>query len=425
MDRYTNMELLAQDLTSALAGQDLPLSPHGTISIVAQAPSNFGGIDQINNNQPFHKTYFKQLVATGLCAGGLVLGATSAWLFGLGHARSDAGDGGMAGSGAKVAAASTSEELARGEDRGKAPEVGELFFRNMADLSGEGNAMSRCPNSAFDTKPYGRDAVKNGKALRIFDFPEDAVIGSWRQLDIEQSQKACMGRRETFPDQKMIYNPTPLALTYPQYLKRFRPGDIYGLTIQAELLNDQGLAACSNLPGVRRLKLDRCSNLTRKSLSSLYKFDCLEELEYTNGPYSVQDIINMPRFKYLKWLHIDAKNLTPLLEAAGRAPHLQELQAINQLSAQDIALISNINSLETLWLNTADLTSVQIQQLAKLPHLRSLGINGCHLSPDACTQFKLFKQLKRLVVDPRSLSDRQKQDLRASLPNIQLEKNPS
>jgi hypothetical protein len=231
----------------------------------------------------------------------------------------------------------------------------------------------------------------------------------------------CVNKFEKPPDQNLIFVPDRLTARYPQYLKRFRAGDIYGVVFPTEIINDRNFAACATIPGVRKLRIENCPNLTVKSLPSLYKFDCLKDFRYRNGPFSVKDIIKMPRFNYLTTLYFDGKNASELLSAARQAGRLEKLDLLfSPLTEEDFDTISNMTPLQMLAIGGATITSPEVQKLAKLPRLKELYLNGCKISDDALPQFKQLKVLNKLGIQNCRLSAKKRHALEASLPQVLL-----
>ncbi len=134
------------------------------------------------------------------------------------------------------------------------------------------------PASAKETKPYSSIVYeKNGKILRVFEFPDDVAIGDLQILtsdSIATKELVARGIVATHYNDHVSFLPRPMIWKYPNYLKRFRSGDIFGINLSHAVSDDlkgtpevslaKPLELCSAIPGVRALNI----NLPYRDLSA-------------------------------------------------------------------------------------------------------------------------------------------------------------
>jgi serine/threonine protein kinase len=413
MDRYQNMELLAHDLSAVLSGQDMPINAFGTAQTITPAQPGLDSIESEKEIRPIDRSLLKKALVT-FGATAILLTVTGVWCSAINQPGKI-----QNGKPGRIKAVDTATAFAGPAIVGG---VGEDVFREFSPYSGDAPEEGGQAVSPGDERPFSRDEVKDGKVYRSFQFPKELSIGLLRHDTVGTFNSMCQGQFEKAPDEKLIFIPSQQAALFPQYLTRFRPGDIYGIAFMPQILDDGTLSACAKIPDVRKLAIENCPNLTIKSLPTLYKFKSLEEFYYRNGPFTIQDIINMPRFKNLKVLAFGGQTVTPLLIAARQANSLERIDLMDSpLHQEDFEIISSMTNLQILRINNADITNAEITQLARLPHLKSLYIRNCTILPDALPQFRNLKTLQILDLSIQRLSAKQRRDLRAGLPGVMLQ----
>jgi serine/threonine protein kinase len=385
MDRYQNMERVAHDLTAALSGEDVPIHPYTitlTTQVVQPSPEGVGLQPETKKSSPIHsKKALVLLSATSLFF------SVAAILVCLPKHSVPPQDNILSSVGAVPGT----------EERAKVTNVGEDVFKEYSAYSGDAPDAKTYSNTDentdentkanaiadADSKPFSEDKIKDGKVYRVFHFPKDISIGLLRHDSKGIFNSTCQGTFEKAPDENLIFIPSPQSEQFPQYLKRFRAGDIYGVAFVPEIVTDRSLEVCLNIPGVRKLNLENCTNLTKRSLVSLYKYQSLEAFRCINCPFSVEEIIRMPSFAHLKSLTFRGNNLKAILTAARQANTLEQLDLMDSpVDKEDLAIIAGITSLQVVTVTPNKITKADLKLEVNLPHLKQLFIGDQDVLPE-------------------------------------------
>ncbi|MDX1988001.1 MAG: protein kinase [Candidatus Obscuribacter sp.] len=237
------------------------------------------------------------------------------------------------------------------------------------------------PNcSIYQTTPYSK-VVKQGKATILeFNFPEDACIGRlWRddtaQKTMDNHQDA-IGKVTYSPREKRYYHPSLAVEKYPQYLKRFQKGDLYGLLMSKMFQSTTVLEACATIPSIKSLNLDFCSGLPPSSAAIINKYQGLERLRLSHTNLDGALFAKHGTLSALQDFQFDkGKNVSPVLRE-----------------------LASINRLKTLSIANTELSSSDYENISKITELTSLNISGCRTSSKHLEQISKLKNLKHLAI---------------------------
>jgi len=333
------------------------------------------------------------------------------------------------------------------------------------------------PASSKDTKPYSKRVTQNGKKWLVFDFPKDTSIGDlwvgrplgalWAdgprgdRLEAKGVQKVPFGVR-------VLFAPSPMALKYPNYFKRFRPMDLFGICLEnSEALKNKMTPDIQNLgelgysegktiiqqpensqaldnrdektmtrnletllcvPGVQALELSGFANLSGANLKRLDGFSSLRQLDLKGEHIDTEvfsKLSNLGRLESLS-LHVHEllfpvesgveletskqARLAPILDSLRNSRQLTTLILASVISVDQAALIANFPNLKrlVLWgVEPGSSTGRALYRLSKAPQLEELQIHQLQIGLGAVPMFKSFKSLRKLYVEPSGASDRE------------------
>ena len=277
----------------------------------------------------------------------------------------------------------------------------------VENLAGGASASSffnktDAPNgSQLLTTPYSRLGMLDGTRTRFFDFPSDVLIGYFCQYDTSSNQPA-RGKCSYPASTRIVFCPTRTVARYPQYIKRFRNGDMAAFKIYSVDDADQVLAACTNLPEIPELRLEQCTTLTPACVDSLNKFSNLTTVDLSATSLGGESFAKATCWQVLKTLRLNScEGVTPFLEKLSAINHLQDLSLQQSpLTLRDYKLISKMSNLRYLDISNYTLTLNELKQLTNLDIVQ-LNIGRGRLDQRVIPLLKQFKQLKRMTILPR------------------------
>ncbi len=186
------------------------------------------------------------------------------------------------------------------------------------------------PASSKENTPYSTIVEEGGKKWRYFDFPQDCTLGQIG--DKGGNISAARGRLRYAEAEKLDFKPSLEALRYPAYLKRFRPGDIYqikmtGANVIDGTSSDEALEKLTLVPGVRRLNLSSCDDLTDKCVSTIGKFSSLTKLDLGASEIHLEKLSKLSTLKQLEVIKImDCQDVSSILKSLRDSTNLKALQ---------------------------------------------------------------------------------------------------
>lgn len=268
---------------------------------------------------------------------------------------------------------------------------------------------------------YSKIIVEKGVRLRRFNFPTDIVIGKIKVANSESS-KSATGIVDVPADAELGFMPDQLVASYPQYLKRFRQGDIVSLFMFVPIENDHILAAASNIPGIRGLHMSGEGGLSEKGFESVSRFRNLDTFSLVNAKLTGEVLANTDCWQKIQ-------NVTWLGSTKPEA-FLRKLQASSQLRAltlsaralthADYRLIGTLTSLKTLVIPSNTMTLEDLEAVASLPNVTYLDIHACGLGQRAIPILKKMPKLRELKMLRSNSSPEFKMKLINGLPHVRV-----
>lgn len=310
------------------------------------------------------------------------------------------------------------------QDTAKLDEEGfsdlESFVSDGTSVDSYFDKIDTPKGSQLLTQPYSSLGMVEGTPSRLFNFPKDALIGYFCQYD-GSANRAARGKCSSPLSDRLVFCPTRTVARYPQYMKRFRSGDLDAFKIYSIENSDEVLAACSNLSDISELRLDQCKTLTPACLSALNKFTNLTIVNLSGSSLSGDTLAQANCWQKLTNLNLDdSKNVTAFLQKLSSINSLNHL-SLHQtpLTKSDLKLIGRMSNLHYLDI------SGDGRAINDLPWLTALKINHLNLKGYPLDQrliglIKNFKHLERLTILPSEKTTASK-DCKAFLTGIKHE----
>ncbi len=286
-------------------------------------------------------------------------------------------------------------------------------------------SMDSLPLSFKETEPFSATVDEGGKRLRRFNFPLDVNLGQIHSA-ANLVVVPAMGQIQFAEADPVYFVPDGVVTRYPGYLKRFRPGDIFALTIPNVANCDTLIRAGSAIPQVQKLTIHRCQSVTRAGLECIKSYSNLEDLNCTYNKIDVGCMANIPGLHALKSLHLSGeKNVDPVIKRLAGSDALQELHLNDcSMGIDTLSTIATLPNLTTLSLNSDNLTDGDLTSLSKCPKLHFLSILNTPLTKETTNILKSFPSLKSVhilgKVESKEAPDSQLIELRKALPTLQV-----
>jgi hypothetical protein len=301
-------------------------------------------------------------------------------------------------------------------------------FSTIVDMSSKrldamGGGQKTPTGSQNETFKYSSLVVVKGVKVRRFNFPNDISIGQFFAAR-EESTLDAKGIVDLYDGVKYEFIPNRSIEQYPQYMKRFRLGDIRAVSLWPYLCRDKMLDAVSYIPGVGSLTIAKDDGFTAASFCrALSRFKSLREFdgrEIVVGGAALAAANCWTRLEKLKLSEV--YGLEPFLEKLQASPKLTELTIKkSRLSHRDIELIASLHQLVALDLGDNKLSIDDLRSLSKLPRLKFLAIRNCQLDTKALQELQNFKHLIELDVFSNGTPQRVRDVLIRELPRVRVQ----
>jgi serine/threonine protein kinase len=209
-------------------------------------------------------------------------------------------------------------------------------------------SMDAVPLSAKETSPFSSIVEENGQRLRRFNFPLDASLGQIHSASNLVVVPA-MGQVHFLETDPVYFVPDNILARFPGYLKRFRPRDIYAVTIPNVANCDALIKAVSAIPQIEKLTIYRCQSVTGEGFKNVQYYDHLVDLDCIYNKVDVSGIGTISRLKELKTLRLSGeKNVYPVIKGLEHSARIKELDLDDcQITGELLAIISSLPNLTT------------------------------------------------------------------------------
>lgn len=305
-------------------------------------------------------------------------------------------------------------------DRNDFAAIVDLSSKRLDAMGGEQKPPTGSQNETFK---YSSLVVAKGVKVLRFNFPSDISIGQFFAAK-EESTLDAKGIVDLNAGVKYEFIPNRSIEKYPQYMKRFKMGDVRAVSLWPYLCRDKLLDAVSYIPGVQSLTIAKDDGFTAASFSpSLSRFKSLREFDGREIAVGGAALAAANCWSQLEKLKLtEVHDLEPFLEKLQASPKLTELTIKkSRLSHRDIELIAGLHQLVALNLGDNKLSMDDLRLLAKLPRLELLAIRNCQLDTKALRELQNFKHLLVLDVFSNGTPQRVRDVLIKELPKVRVE----
>lgn len=289
---------------------------------------------------------------------------------------------------------------------------------SMGTYSGEQDGPK---GSQFETAKFSTIKVVNGQRTISFNFPTDVVIGKIYTVADDPGVDA-RGRVDCRLGSHLTFMPSRLLGEYPQYIKRFRPDDLYGVVLYNSGGDDSVLRAVTGLPNIEYLSIVANAELTKASIASFDKFKNLRVFDASSCSLSGSFFASANCWSKLEKLYWNcAIAPAPFLKKLQSAPDLKVLKlSASKLNHDDYLLIAKLARLEQLDISDNRITKEDLIALSALDKLTLLRIKDCQIGLDAIPVLKQFKSLADLQILSGGASDTKYAALCRALPKVRI-----
>ena len=275
-----------------------------------------------------------------------------------------------------------------------------MTANHFGSYAGEVKPPSGSQNETFK---FSSLEELHGVKVRHFKFPTDITLGRFEAENDELNIEA-KGPVDLSPEVKYTFIPYRSVENYPQYFKRFSPGDIPRVTMWKGLGRDKLLNGISFIPGVTYLNITSDDGLTAPSVAnSLHRLKLLNSFKAKDLKISASALAQAKCWTKLEKLDLNkVSGLEPLLKELKYSPELKGLTLQNcGLTSRDFVAIAALSNLRGLNVCDNKMTARDLVTLSKLPRLQYINVEKCGLSSAALEELKKFPSLQAAhVVSP-------------------------
>ena len=286
-----------------------------------------------------------------------------------------------------------------------------------------GDVSNTAPKSLSETAPYFIKIDHLPQEVSVYHFPDDVVIGS---VGVAGSGETLVRGIYKFPPGKLNFTPGKIILRYPEYLKRFRHGEIRTICI-SNIDNNLMLKNMRLLPDWEQIHSLTIrgdgKKLTADAIQVLASASDVRNLAITDKNGLLLTFISLPWIKKAQSLYLESeKPVTPLLEEVKDSPSVVELAFFCPvISDRDLQIIVSLPNLENLNFGNSNVTTKMLAQLSQTRALHNLQIPGKLLeSSDLAAVLHSIKSLKKVVFDTKGAKSVRIGMMANSLRNIQI-----
>ncbi len=278
--------------------------------------------------------------------------------------------------------------------------------------------------SERETRPYSAIEIVAGRKWRSFRFPSDITIGYLSHSSDKHIYRfAATGALRVPAEIKNEFEPSPVVAKYPQYLTRFREGDVESVSIAGSDKFEQVLAAVSSIPGVKSLGFAGSAQLNSNCIASLNKFRQLKSFTATEGGALDSAILAKAncwnQLENFDWSAGTA--VAPMLKKLQSCPGLRSLFIANSpLLPSDYLLIAKLSPLRILSIRRAKMSLADLAELSRLNKLNELSVFQCGLKEDSSAVLAKFDGLLWLRLSTMGNDSRFISSMRRLRPGLKI-----
>ncbi len=255
-----------------------------------------------------------------------------------------------------------------------------------------------------DTAKYSTIKKVGNVSLRCFNFPKGVSIGTIFRSGKSGPSENARGELKFPAEWTFFFRPRSIVSQYPQYLKRFRAGEVVELQLYPPNDYDKILDAGSNIPALEYLSIRDGANFTPNSAAALSKYKNLRTFNATASNISGTTLAKANCWQQIEKIYWNrAIKPTAMLQKLQSCPKLTVLGIREaNLTHRDFQLIGKISSLRLLELAQNHMTADDIKALNGLKNLTYLNLEDCGLTEAAVPALKILPSLRELQISSDS-----------------------
>ena len=427
MDRYQTMELVAQDMTTILAGGETAvnaaINPFAAqVQKIQKSQKDQQGMTSNTNGGRVGGRLYQaeedKESASG--AGGKIIALLSALLI----------VGGAAGGFFWWKSQTAAKQATVVKTQNPTPVPDDVTIVSQGELDEAEDVMTdKSKNmppptvSLNDTKPYSHIEIRNGVQWRVFEFPTDFVVGKIKS-NYEGYATNCRGIRTYRAIESLSFMPVPALLKYPQYVKRFRPNELRTLHMSGEGVTDDLLKLTHTLVGISKLQFSQCPKMTTDCFKYIPEMKALNALQFDDHSFTPEQLRHQPCITKVKELGFSYHNdVEPYLELIKGSPAIQSLIAAKtNISTKGMEYITSLPNLVKLQLDGSHVQASDIVLLAKMPKLKALFFIDQKIDARMLAALKKLKNVQYMLVSANCASPASDASILAALKPIRVER---
>jgi serine/threonine-protein kinase len=272
-------------------------------------------------------------------------------------------------------------------------------------------------------KYFSKTITVGGREYIKFDFPTpssgDAL--AWIAPTPPESRRA-EGEVTFLKGPPLFLAPNRGALDVPQFFEKFRPGDVKGIALFPMAASDQLFIEATSIPGVEYVIVPKCPQLTDKIMPALSPLKLIW-LNCAESSIDGQVLATAQFWQNLRYLNLSkCKNITPVLRKLTGSKNLEVLDVEGtNLKPADYKLLSDLPHLKSLVLDGNQLSDEDLRSISKLHNLKTLSLLNVKMDGAALTKaIKQFNKLKDLGLVTGDLKPFDEWQLRKQCPNLRI-----
>jgi len=394
MDRYQNMEMLAQDLKAITEGK---ASAGGKI---------LGGADE-----DAFKSGAKISPVAIMASIVILLLGTAGTIFWLnGRAQHP------------TTATAAVKDLAQVVPTKLATETPGISTEENQPPPTAAQLADKTPYSSYFKKPDGSQWIR-------FQFPTDRSLGTIHWYYRRNTAFSCRGVVEAPANIELLYVPNEQVSLYPQFIDRFRPTDLSAVELSSEdnkdYFDDTTIQHIGRLTDLRHLRILYSERISNDALKTLDKMPNLVSLNLRDNPHLT--VIGLSKSAVVHRLHEitveTGEPLTPLFAAIKGTDKLQFLDVSGLVvGLLDFKYIGTFSHLDTFKANYCSVTDEEMAELTNLRGLLCLEVDGCLLTEKSAPVIQkiLTRAPKSLRINAGKISQRQYTALVSKLKGLKI-----
>ncbi|MBS2007755.1 MAG: hypothetical protein JST01_11985, partial [Cyanobacteria bacterium SZAS TMP-1] len=413
MDRYQSMEQVAQDLSAVLAGEqtavNTAINPYAAqmqrAGAEKDATGKFRARERLykpeENTEDSGSGLNKPLIALVAVAIIAIGGGVGGFLYWKNQTATHK----------TVTASTTTGAAAQPQQFEQLCKSGPTELEDAESAIDDSSRNKTPPTVSLNqTAPYSHTGLHAGRPSKIFDFPEDITIGNIKSVYNTFAHPA-FGTKYYLDKDLLSFTPDPILVKYPQYVKRFRAGDLKTLHIYGNDATNDLLKLTHTIPGIKKLQFGDCPKLTVDCFKYINAMPSVNILQFDNDSFSAEELSHLPLVTRVPEIGFSyQKDADPYLKLIKGSPSVQTLVlARSKVGRKGFEYIASLPNLVKLVLEGSKISSADIALLANMPKLKAIFFTEQKIDALMLSNLKKLKNVEFISVDVNAaapMSDR-------------------